>query len=167
MKDLEKLALMQAMYKWLGERLSTKNPCSFRSKMDEDLFNAYTENGVDRKSIDINGEHIGTYSLSFTKAVDGVEPYIADAKKVAKWLQTKDGYSALESIVLNNSSAVLKAVMADGELIDGIKTQEVHEPRRVKGSTLRVDVSKLQAAYKANLPSAVNEVLALGDGNAN
>lgn len=165
-QELSRLALMQAVYSALGSELSTrggKNGApNVRTRANEYLTELYLTTGADRVSLEVNGAKVGTFSLSFTKPKDEVEPYVDDHRKFVEWLRTTDGgLDALTRLVNGEPQLVLKAATYDGELPDGCSTRRVVEPPRIKSQTLRVDAEKVANALGGQLQGAVLEVLGL------
>ena len=64
---LERLAVAQALYKELGEIVSTRTPYSLRGMCDEELRRDFEEDGTDRRRITLNGVEVGKLSVKVTK----------------------------------------------------------------------------------------------------
>ena len=155
MKDVEKLAIATVLQKQLKENLDQRNPDSLRYRCDQALLEMYEEDGVDRKQIKVNGEKVGTQSLTFTKPKDGIEPYIENYEAFTRWLQTEAGYETLRHAVNTKPDLFSDYLEKTGEVGDGVSMREVHEPSRVKGTTVRVDLSKVVEAFGKELPNAI------------
>lgn len=164
-EDLAQLALASALHKKLGELLDTRgagrhHAPNLRTEANDSLRELYETTGADRINLEVNGSKVGTFSLSFTKPVDGVEPQIQDSVRLVEWLRTSDGgLDALRRLVYGEPAMVLKAATADGELPDGCAMVHRSEPARIKGQTLRVDAEAVARAYDTAFPSAVYGLL--------
>lgn len=154
MNNLEKLALCTAMEK--GIKATIKE---LRESEDEAMYELFKESGVDRRQIIINGEKVGTQSVTFTKEANGIEPYIEDYQAFIAWLQTEQGYDTLRYAVNEKPGLFTYYLEQSGEVGDGINMREVHEPAKIKGTTVRVDRDKVFNAFGKELPSAVAGLL--------
>ena len=160
---LERLAVAQALYKELGEIVSTKTPYSLRGMCDEDLRADFEEDGTDRRRITINGVEVGKLSVKVTKPS---KPKVVqtDIAKAATWLreQLDERPDWLLGWLGARSAEIAQACFdATGEVPDG------YEVRRdlggeYAGTTLTgCTVEKVQQATGVLLQS---EVLALLEG---
>lgn len=157
---LQRLAVAQALQNAVKPMLDQRRPGSERAEADDALRELYATDGVDRQRIRINGEDVGTLSLRFSKGRDGVEPAIEDSERLVRWLRGSDGgLDALRRLVYGEPGLVLKAATADGELPDGCRMREVHEPSAISGTALRVDAAKVAKALAGELPAAVAGLL--------
>ena len=163
MNNMEKLALSTALEKALKDMNNPKNPDSLRYQMDEKLKEDYCEDGTDRRKVMINGQPVGTYSLTFTKEVDGLEPVVDNYDLFAEWFSLPENLGYLHQLVNKCLKDALSIATSQGELPDGVVMRQVTEPPRVKGTTLRVDKEKLQKALGNQLESSVMGLLAAGD----
>lgn len=157
---LAQLALAQAIYKKLGEAISPRGGAhgapNLRTDADDALQKLYEETGADRIKLEVNGQKVGTLSLTFSKPVHGTEVRVSNDAKFIKWLRESDGgVDTLKRLLYNDPAYIVAAATADGELPDGCYRAEVDEPARIKGKTLRVDPERVAAAYADGLPSAV------------
>ena len=160
---LERLAVAQALYKELGEIVSTKTSYSLRGMCDEDLRADFEEDGTDRRRITINGVEVGKLSVKVTKPG---KPKVVqtDIAKAAMWLcaQLEERPDWLLGWIGARTDEAAQACFdATGEIPDG------YEVRRDKGGeyagTTRTGctVEKVQQATGVLLQS---EVLALLEG---
>lgn len=160
---LERLAVAQALYKELGEIVSTKTPYSLRGMCDADLRADFEEDGTDRRRITINGVEVGKLSVKVTKPS---KPKVVqtDIAKAAMWLRAQLEERPdwlLGWIGARTDEAAQACFDATGEIPDG------YEVRRDKGgeyagTTLTgCTVEKVQQATGVLLQS---EVLALLEG---
>lgn len=164
MNEIEKLAIAQALYKGLAGIVSTKDPDSLRSAVDAEYRTLYEETGAKSYDVRVNGHKVGTYSFKDDKDIvkRSDDCTISDSGAFAQWLKDNaesiadwDGAAALAEEWLKDS----------GEVPDGV-SRDVKEWTTVQkgGGTLRIDSQKVLDALGAELPSAMNEVLLLGEG---
>ena len=168
MEDMERLAVAQAVYKVVADAVSTRGgkggAPNLRTKVDDRMREEYMSTGSDRVRLRVNGQEVGTVSVKLSKPVDGVEPEIADASRLIKWLRESDGgRDAIQRLVFGDPGKVLAAATADGELPDGCRMRKVVEPARITGTVLRVDPQKVAAALGDALPEAVAGLLEGGE----
>lgn len=162
--DLQRLALMEAMSKALKEQTDPRRAGSLRGRMDSELVGAYYADGVDRRRIVINGVDCGTYSVSFSRERDGVEPAVDDYDAFCSWLAAEDNRPYLRALVDRCLRQALDVATSEGELPDGVSMRRVAEPKRVKGTRLSVDKERVAEALGPGLTEAVAGVLAAGEG---
>ena len=74
------LAVLQAMYKAIGEAISTKNPYSLRSLVDQQMYERYQQTGMLDKIIikDHDGNRLGTIAAIERPATTTVRAYATD-----------------------------------------------------------------------------------------
>ncbi len=158
--DMEKLALSCAMEKALHKINDPKNPDSLRAQMDAQLMDAYLEDGTDRRRVMVNGQPVGTYSVTSTKGVSGKEPRVADYDEFAEWFAQDSNMGYLHRLVDKCLKDALAIATSEGECPDGVVWVDVEEPPRIKGTVLRVDPEKLQKALGPQLESSVMGLIA-------
>lgn len=70
-EELSRLAVAQAVYKAMGEQLSTRGGAhgadNVRTRADAELRSMFEESGTDRVSLMVNGSKVGTLSARLTK----------------------------------------------------------------------------------------------------
>lgn len=159
MNDMENLAVATALQKQLKENLDQRNSNSLRARCDQALLEMYEESGVDRRQLKINGQKVGTQSLTFAKSVDKVEAYVENYPKFIAWLQTEEGTSTLAHAVNIKPSLFTEQLEKTGEIADGVKMRQVNEPAHIKGTTVRVDVEAVKEAFGKELPNAIAGLL--------
>ena len=114
--------------------------------------------------VEVNGEEVGTFSLTFTKPIDETVIVCRDPRKLVNWLRTTDeGKDTLDAVIGKAMGDVLKAAKGYGFLPDGCAMEQVCEPKRVKGSVLKVDKLKVAQAMGKQLPNAVAGMLGTGE----
>lgn len=169
-KALETLAVYQAAYKRAAEVVSTKDPESLRSKVQEELLRRYEATGVDRVRPMVGGIPVGTMSVTFTKPVPETtrtEPVVVDRE--ALMADTDDDFARfLERAVMRDvCDYAIEYANETGTLLDGMVWRTTTTPERpsaVKGTTLRVDDEKVvQGIEKALMEGQVIDFPMLGE----
>lgn len=162
--EMQELALWKAIADAANERITTrpKGGANLRTEIDDSMVALYENTGADRVKLKLNGQDVGTLSLTFTKPKTGVEMRVTDTKELVEWLRTTDeGADVLSTIICGAScqKAVVDAAMDYGFLPDGCAMVEVDEPKHYKGTMLKVDGLKVARAMAVELPSAVAGLL--------
>lgn len=166
--EMQELALWKAIADAANERVTTrpKGGSNLRTEIDESMIALYETTGADRVKLDLNGQDVGTLSLTFTKPKQGVEMRMLDTRKVVEWLRSTDeGLDVLSTIICGAScqKAVIDAATDYGFLPDGCAMVEVDEPKHYKGTQLKVDGLKVARAMAGELPSALAGLLGIGE----
>lgn len=159
---LAQLALADAVGKAVGDMTSTRKNDNLRAHADAALAELYETTGASKMQVEVNGQEVGTFSIAFTKPIDAVDMEVYDTGAFARWLHdTDEGLDTLMGAISSTpvSSAVKSAAQAYGFLPDGCRMVKVCEPKRPKGSTLRVDKLKVAQAMGKQLPGAVAGLL--------
>ena len=159
MTDMEQLAIMQSLFKILAEKVSTKDPDSIRSQVDEHLLRSYEVTGAKSYDLNINGKKVGSMSVSVSKetsknVVDLTDPeaftiWIEDNPDLCQWYADEHGQEFAEWVMSQT-----------GELPDGVAGRTVITPPAVKGTTIRVDPDKVANALGNQLEPVVAGLLA-------
>ena len=159
---LERLAVAQALYKELGAIVDKGNPCSLRGRCDAELRAAWEENGDKTRGIYLNGQEVGTLSVSVSKPGKPKAVQV-DRALGAAWLREQmderpDWFLGWLGAHMDD---VAQAALDAGEVADG------YEPKAAsggewRGTTLRgCTAERVQEATGVLLTS---EVLALLEG---
>lgn len=153
---MEQLAVVQALYKAIGDKVSTKNPDSLRSSVDAQVKGFYKMTGAKSYDISLMGEKVGTMSVT-TKDGDTKTVYdLDDWDKVEGWCQTEDGYQMLMEYCFDNPQKFIEYVVKNtGEIPDGVNVRNVEVPGGIKDTMLRVDSSKVSHAMGNQLAPTV------------
>ena len=154
--SIEKLTLAQAIYKVVADAVSTKNPDSMRSKIDEEMIKAYELDGIKSRDLRINGEKVGTYSVRTRKAVTKDLPVLKDLSAFKAWMEDNADYAFAFAY---SSPDFVKWVVNQGELPDGYELNHIEIPEQATGTTLKVDVQKVADVIGNELPSVVAGLL--------
>lgn len=162
--EMQELALWKAIADAANDRITTrpKGGSNLRTEIDESMVALYETTGADRVKLKLHEQEVGTLSLTFTKPKQGVEMRVTDTKKLVKWLrETDEGGDVLMTVIcgIKLQEAIVKAAMDYGFLPDGCAMVEVNEPKRYKGTMLKVDGLKVARAMAGELPSAVAGLL--------
>lgn len=162
--EMQELALWKAIADAANERITTrpKGGSNLRTEIDESMIALYESTGADRVKLKLHEQEVGTLSLTFTKPKQGVEMRVTDTKKLVKWLrETDEGGDVLMTVIcgIKLQEAIVNAAMDYGFLPDGCAMVEVNEPKRYKGTMLKVDGMKVARAMAGELPSAVAGLL--------
>ena len=164
----EKLIIEQAFYKAIAEDVATKNPDNLRGLVDAEYRALYEETGAKSFDAKLNGEKVGTYSLTISKPTESKEDKICeidDLDKLREW----DGYANLAKhfIFDKTREAVAKYFKDTGEVPPGCVAIDVVYPGspggEVERTALKVDTEKVAEALGNRLPEAA--VLLLGGGS--
>ncbi len=166
--EMQELALWKAIADAANERITTrpKGGSNLRTEIDDSMVALYESTGADRVKLNLNGQDVGTMSMTFTKPKQGVEMRVTDTEKLVKWLRTTDeGADVLSTIIcgIKLQEAIITAATDYGFLPDGCAMVEVCEPKHYKGTMLKVDGMKVARAMAGELPSAIAGLLEMGE----
>lgn len=166
--EMQELALWKAIADAANERITTrpKGGANLRTEIDDSMVALYENTGADRVKLKLNGQEVGTLSLTFTKPKQGVEMRVTDTKELVEWLRETDEGSDVLSIIICGAScqkAIVDAARDYGFLPDGCAMVEVNEPKHYKGTMLKVDGLKVARAMAGELPSAVAGLPGMGE----
>ena len=169
MNDIERLTLAQAIYSELGKIVSTKDPESLRSKIDEQYRELYESTGSKSYDVKLNDNIVGTYSIRFSKSKDSESRdvfEVRDYEALAKWFEGVDA-SIISSYVAHDLAQFAEWYMAEtGEMPDGCNMSTVVTPaveKHYMGGALRVDSQSVLEAMNDALPYFVAGLLEGGD----
>lgn len=82
---MERLAVAQALYKYFGGIVSTKDPESLRGMASEALLEEYRENGTDRRRLRLNGVEVGKLIVSQPNPTERVIAEVHDKSALAEF----------------------------------------------------------------------------------
>ena len=153
---IEQLAVAQALYKAMGEVVSTKDPDSLRSRADEEYLRLYAETGAKSFDVRIGGEKVGTMSVREPKRSAESVKLVVDDREAAK-MALGDFVSAY--IDANLQDAVQWVFDSTGEVLDGCTALRVGGTVGEPTTALRVDPQKVSDALRGELPAAVQMLL--------
>lgn len=166
MTDIEKLALMQALYTEIGYQVKNCDPDNLRGNVNAYYREQYERTGATGFEVRIGGQKVGTYGFSKVRAqpartetsivVADVDALRADdSDEFNEWLDRWIG-SHLEELAVQYAQET-------GDLLDGMAVVTREIPATPAGirpnGTLRVDGAKVAEALGANLGAAVAGLL--------
>lgn len=161
--DVEKLAIMQAIYSEAASYVSTKDPHSLRCEVDRAYKELYEATGAKSFEVKINGNKVGTYSVKMSKPKPSeakVTFEVESYEDLARWFQD-DCMAFAARYVSMHLKEFAEWYFADtGELPDGCvlrKTVTTATNPQYLGGTLKID--------NESVVSAVGNVLEAGIGN--
>lgn len=151
MRDkIARLAVLQAIYNKAGEEVSTKDPCSLRSEVDQYFKEQYELTGAKSSDININGVQVGTYSAKFSKPTEekvSSELVIDDFADVALWVSQMSDKEIRYLVETDLDHFAHLAFERYGEVPLGCHVQKTVTPAKPKqyiGGMLKVDFSQVQ-----------------------
>lgn len=170
MTDVERLALMQALYSVVGAEVKTGVPGNLRDAVNDEYTRLYNMTGATSFEVRVNGEKVGTFSYSKVK---GSPARVESTVKLvdAAALRRCEDDEFLE-FISRWVDAHLEELARDyfsetGELVDGMAVVEHEVPAQPEsirpGGTLRIDAAKVAAAMGASLGPAVAGLLIGGE----
>ena len=148
---LELLAVAQALYKYIGTIVGTRDPDNLRGEADEYFKNLYLETGAKSFEVNVNGEKVGSYSV--TKKDPQIRRSLTwdDDEQVIAWMIEND-------MVEVDEGAIMRHFLATGELPPTCEISEWETSPDII-TTLRIDVDAVKDALKGELPNVVAGLL--------
>lgn len=168
MESIERLAIAQAVYKAVADVVSTKNPDSLRSQADRELRDMYDSMGVKSLDLKLEGQKVGTYSVTMAKATEEKHSRflkVTDPAKVQAWAEENEtefrewlsgAWEAFADYCFETYGEVPEGTEVVDHMIPAL-------PEHVKGTTLRVDPAKVAKALQGQLPAYVAGLLEGGE----
>ena len=157
--ELEQLAILQALFNAIGEKVSTKNPDSLRARIDEQYRELYEQTGSKSFDVKLMGDVVGTYSIRFTKDKASETKLIfevQDHEKLARWMYSPAiEQVAWEYVALNLADFAEYYFTATGEMPEGCDVRKQITPAVEKaymGGMLKVDGESVANAIDLALP---------------
>ncbi len=167
LNSLERLTVMQAMMKAIGEQVNTKNPRGLRHACDERVMEAYEKQGVKSIDVRLQGEKVGTYVVHTSKPTEPreeVEIEIADVAEFGAWLKDNPGELG-DYLTLHGSQVAQFMFDAWGIVPDGCNAIKVAIPghgEEAQYTVLKVDPQKVAHALQGTLPERIAGMLEEG-----
>ena len=152
MRDIERLAILQAIYKAVGEAVDTKNPDSLRGQVDARYRELYYETGAKSYDVVMDGEKVGTYSMRFSKPTaedHHIELAITDREEFDRYIT--DGVNladAVEFVREHPMEFTSWMFETSGDIAPGCGVNETYIPAidpQLMGGTLKIDQEKVIA----------------------
>lgn len=164
--DTERLAIAQALYNMAGKLVSTKDPDSLRSSVDEGFKELYEQTGSKSFDVKVNGMDVGTYSIQFTKPKESETRMVfvvEDYEKLAKWFKTSVSHGEIEHYVACDLKEFAEwQFNHTGEMPDGCNIRETIIPaveKEYNGGRLKIDPEKVASAIRNVLPGGIFGIL--------
>lgn len=164
MNEREQLFIAQALFNVIGEQVSTKEPGNLRDRVSQEYKTLYEETGAKSFDAKINGEKVGTFSLTVSKPTESKTQedfLITDEEKFKAW-------EDFQAAAMDYANAHLQQI-ADwhfgntGEMPEGCEIQKYelagNPGGEVERTFLKVDEQKVAEVLGNNLPEAVYGLL--------
>jgi hypothetical protein len=167
MRPIERLAVAQALYKRLGEVVSTSKADNLRSEVDDYYKRRYVEDGTRTADVLIGGTKVGTFSVIAKDVGGGATVYVEDGEVFDDWVRDDDAAAnACIEWMLSDArrrDAFLRYfVEVTGVVPDGCEAY-ANKPRTELSTRFsRLDPDKVAEALGADLPPAVVGLLGGG-----
>ena len=167
-EKIKQLALAQALYKNVSAMVKTGNEFNLRGEVDAIMAARFAQAkklGIAPKSFDIeiDGEKVGTYSITTTKAEpakESIDLRVEDNGELLRWA-IEHGY------VLVDMKAVEQHFNDSGEVPSGCLAVPVTTPAvqggRISKTTLRIDPEKVEYSLGASLGEMTSYLLGCGE----
>ena len=161
-REQQQIVAAAEIVKVLTERYcgtGPKYPDSLRNKLDQELLDAYAEDGTDRKRIEVGGDNVATYSVVAGKPREVKQFVVDDYDAFLAWLQgTDEGNEVLRVLLCGTGyKQLMQATWAVFESVgcvpDGCRV-DVHTEASRPHTMLKVDHEAFARAVES-LPGAV------------
>ena len=161
MTDAEKLAVAQAVYKAVGEVVSTKDPDSLRGRESARLLEQYQAEGIDRKRLMVNGVEVGTLSVTKQHPTQYLRANIYDPRDLLEGADPDD----LREFILAEEFIESYALWArsQGILTPGVTFTQVVKDKPPTTTLRGCEPEKVAAALGEMLPAAVLGLIGAGN----
>ena len=127
-REIETLAVLQALYNAIGEEVSTTDPDNLRGRVNEHYRGLYEDTGATGFEVRVGGEKVGTYGFSKRKGQpERVEQAleVVDADALKAWAECDEFNEWVSAFIdMNLESLALDYAKLTGELPDGIEVVE-------------------------------------------
>ena len=162
----ERLYIMQAMLKAIGDETKTQKHGNLRWEVEQEIASQIPEKAEKATiSAEVFGEKVGTWSLRREPGKQEKSEHRFEIKNpadVIAWVQTQEAQEFAAKFAVNNSAKFAEAYFYEtGEMPPGCFVNVVTVPatREHVKATLRVTPQKVAKALGAGLPEAVNQML--------
>lgn len=166
MNDVERLALAQALYNAIGGEVKTKDPHNLRGRVDEYYKGVYELHHGKSYDVQLNGQKVGTYSITVTKPKKGEELEefeLKDVDEFTDWLKSEERNLLLAFAFDHMADYAAWRFDETGEVPEGctlIRYVTPDEPGgEISRTTLKVDPQAVAKAVGGNLEAAVTMLL--------
>lgn len=129
---LQQLAGLQALYKLLGEILSTKNPDGLRGQVDSRLHELWETTGVDRLRLMVGDIEVGKLTAKISKPQKRTTMYVNDVEALLD-----DDIEVMRAFVRSKSKEYAEFyVEQTGAVPDGCEMGVEDVPAKWQGTTI-------------------------------
>ena len=170
MKDIEQLAISQALYNLVADQVSTKDPDNLRGRVSQKYVELYEETGAKSFDVKLGGEKVGTFSLTVSKPTDSVTKtdfFVTDEAKFRAWEDFNA--AALDYATAHLQQIADWAFGMTGEIPEGCEVQQFEiagmPGGEVTRTTLKVDTEKVVELVGNGLPEAARGLLEGGEND--
>ena len=171
MTDIEKLALMQAIYNEIGREIATRDPDNLRGRVNESYLRLYEQTGATGFEVRVNGKKVGTYGFPKVKAQPARQEStveVVDWDALSEWEDDEFDLFCRTWVARNIEVIARDYFEQTGVLPDGMAIVERDIPAIPEGikqsGTMRVQASKVAEAMGPALGEAVRGLLEGGEG---
>lgn len=166
--NVEKLTILQAIFKSLAEQVDTKSETSLRHKVDEYFAELQEQTGARTFDLKINDELVGTYTRRKNKEKrERAENHLNINNRVSleKWLAGVTDVELREYALDTLDDFARYKWQHDGELPYGCTVETIIIPGEAESYTgvLKVDPQLVAGALKGHLPDTVIGLLEGGN----
>ena len=167
--DAERLAVAQAFYNACGKIVSTKDPDSLRSVVDNGYKELYDATGSRSFDVKLLGEKVGTYSLRFSKETQPetvMEFRVYDEEALADAVESADPQTIMGFIRSNLGRFAEYCFNDTGEILDGCSYEPVQidgKPSEYIGGVFKVDTDRVADVLRGELPPTFAALLEAGE----
>lgn len=129
---LTQLAGLQALYKQLGEILSTKNPDGLRGQVDARLHELWETTGVDRLRLMIGDVEVGKLTAKISKPTKRTTMYVNDPTALLD-----DDLATMRAFVRSHAKEYAEFYLENnGAVPDGCEMGVEDVPAKWQGTTI-------------------------------
>lgn len=168
----EQMILAQALYKRLGEAVSTSNEGNLRDAFNSSYRDLYEVTGAKSYDMLFQGEKVGTFAFNHQKAKEAYEEEelrVNDYAEFVSWLKKLDPEELVTYIPATKYSEIaIKHLTEDGEIPEGAEFETVHYPPVKEGisgnGVFKINEDKVFELVKQNglSEAAVAALLPMG-----
>lgn len=155
---IEQLAIAQAMYKYLGERLSTKDPHNLRGQADTEIMADYAQGKKSTILLTVDGREVG--KVVPYEVAEHSRLVIEDESKMLQWFaeNPEEAELAFHAVAWKVANWYAEnRLKQTGEIPNGCYVYV--EPKRLDGTRISVDVKKVTETLGMTLPQAYVHLL--------
>lgn len=169
-EDVERLALMQALYNAIAQEVSTTKAGNLRDRVNRRYLDLYEQTGATGFEVRVHGRKVGTYGFPKTKEQPQrtvQRPEVVDAEALAACEDDDFNEFISRWVTSNLDGLAVRYFEETGELVDGMAMVSYDEPAKPAGiktkGTMRVHPDKVAEALQGELPAVVAGLLEGGE----